>query len=86
MVWTEWLIMDKGTLIMFIVASVAFYWLTKVIKLDDVKKEERMHRNAYLLGLAVSISSWFSLGLWSLAVVAFYNLGVFVIDTWMKRV
>lgn len=84
MVWTEWLIMDKTSFLLFVIASISFYWLTSIAVMESQKEAEWLHKHAYLFGLAISVCSWFSVGLWSIGVIAFYNLGVFVVDIWMK--
>lgn len=70
-----WFLWDTSVLVAHFVIAIAVWWACT--KVDDFKK---YNLDGYLLGTAICLVSWFSVGLWSLLALVLFNACVFLID------
>jgi hypothetical protein len=77
---------ETGLFIMSPIAILEYTFLAVLVYLLMYHPDLKDKIKAKVLpGFAIAIASWFNVGLYCLFTIAFYFLGVWVIDTWKKR-
>lgn len=74
-----WFLWDGGQILFWVIASL-MAWI--VVKADELRK---YNINGWLLGVSVSLMSWFGVGLYCIITVAMFLWLAWLIELWAKR-